>query len=226
MLEVAEKYQNAFELMLDEDSNFANYLCEDGGGRKRLGPSIDDDWNNVQNFTKFQQVFYEVTVQILGSLYSTSNMYFSILQKVYNCLIEYCDSDHILFSAMAIRMKMKYDKYWGDFEKINLLLFVTSVLDPCYKMDVLEFWFMSNIGEKKGEKIVTKLKNVLDQLYNHYAKSVGGSGDRLSNEERSCTSSASVGVGTSNKSKKYALRGFHSFCASKNLMLCQTEIEQ
>jgi hypothetical protein len=47
MLEVAEKYENAFELMLDEDSNFANYLYEDGGRRKRLGPLLDDDWNNV-----------------------------------------------------------------------------------------------------------------------------------------------------------------------------------
>jgi len=111
MLGVAKKYENAFELMLGEDSNFVNYLCEDGGGRKRLGLPIDDDWNNVRNFTKFQQVFYEVTVQISDSLYLTSNRYFSILQKVYNCLIEYCDSDDILLSAMAIRMKIKYDKY-------------------------------------------------------------------------------------------------------------------
>jgi Holliday junction resolvasome RuvABC DNA-binding subunit len=78
------------------------------------------------------------------------------------------------------------------------------VLDPHYKMDVLKFWFMNNVGVKKAEKIVTKLKNVLDQLYNHYAKSVGGSRDRISNEEWSCTSSALVGVDTSNKSKKYA----------------------
>jgi hypothetical protein len=119
MLEVTEKYENAFELMLDEDSNFANYLCEDGGGKKRLGPPLNDDWNNVRNFTKFLQVFYEVTVQISGSLYSTSNIYFSILQKVYNCLTKYCDSDNILLSAMTIRIKMKYDKYWGDFEKIT-----------------------------------------------------------------------------------------------------------
>jgi hypothetical protein len=31
---------------------------------------------------------------------------------------------------MVIKMKMKYDKYWGDFEKINPLLFVASLLDP------------------------------------------------------------------------------------------------
>jgi hypothetical protein len=66
---------------------------------------------NVRNFAKFLQVFYEVTIEISGSLYSTSNNYFNILQNVYNTLIEYCESDDDLLSSIAIRMKMKYDKY-------------------------------------------------------------------------------------------------------------------
>jgi len=78
-------------------------LCEDGGGRKGLGPPLEDDWKNIRNFSKFLQVFYEVTVEISGSLYSTSNIYFNILQKVYNCLMEYCDSDDYLLSFIAIR---------------------------------------------------------------------------------------------------------------------------
>jgi hypothetical protein len=111
MVEVAGKYQRAFELMLDKDINFVNYLREDGARRKGLGPSVEDDRHNVRHFTKFLQAFYDVTIQISGSLYSTSNRYFSVLQKVYNCLTEYCDSEDILLSTMAIKMKMKYDKY-------------------------------------------------------------------------------------------------------------------
>jgi hypothetical protein len=48
-------------------------------------------------------------------------------------------------------MKIKYDKYWGDFEKINPLLFVAAVLNPHYKIIILEFWFKSNVGEEKAE---------------------------------------------------------------------------
>jgi hypothetical protein len=89
----------------------------------------------------------------------------------------------------------------GDFEKINPLLFVVYVLDPHYKMKVLEFWFMSNVNHKKIKKIVSNLKNVLNQLYNHCAINVEGSGARLSNEGQSCTRSTSLrlGNGTSNK---------------------------
>jgi hypothetical protein len=81
----------------------------------------------------------------------------------------------------------------------------------------------------RKQKILSPiLKNVLNQLYNHYAMNVRESGARLSNEGRSCTSSTSLGVGsgTSNKVEKYALKDFHSFRARRNLMQHRTEIEQ
>jgi hypothetical protein len=37
MLEVVEKYQRAFELMLDEDGHFMNYLYDDDVGKKGVG---------------------------------------------------------------------------------------------------------------------------------------------------------------------------------------------
>jgi hypothetical protein len=116
----------------------------------------------------------------------------------------------------------------GDLEKINPFLFVASVLDPCYEFDILEFWFLSNVGEGKTNRIFSNLRNVLDQLYSHYTMNVGGSGAKLSNEGRSCTSSTSLGgcSGTSDKVEKYALKDFHSFRARKNLMLARTEIEK
>ena len=39
MLEVAQKYERAFDLMLDEDLNLFNYLNED-----ELGAPTEDDW--------------------------------------------------------------------------------------------------------------------------------------------------------------------------------------
>jgi len=70
---------------------------------------------------------------------------------------------------MANRMKVKYNKNWGDVKKINLLLFVTSLLDLRYKMASLEI-------------IDSQLKWVLGRLYERYAcgsKNVG-SGSILS----------------------------------------------
>ena len=40
---------------------------------------------------------------------------------------------------MAMRMKDKYDKYWGNMEKINIFIFVAVVLDPRHKLNYVEF---------------------------------------------------------------------------------------
>jgi hypothetical protein len=37
---------------------------------------MDGDWNNVRHFVNFLKVFYDVTIKIFGTLYSTSNLYF------------------------------------------------------------------------------------------------------------------------------------------------------
>jgi len=92
MLEVAEKYEGAFELMIDEYGHFLNYLYEDGVGKRGLGFPTDDDWYNIRHFIKFLQVFYDVTMQISGSLHSTFNLYFDVLCSVYSCLTEYSES--------------------------------------------------------------------------------------------------------------------------------------
>jgi hypothetical protein len=53
MLEVAEKYQRTFELMLDEDGHFMNYLYDDDVQKKGLGTLTDDYWYNIRQFIKF-----------------------------------------------------------------------------------------------------------------------------------------------------------------------------
>ena len=107
---------------------------------------------------KFLCVFYDETIHMSGSSYSTSNLFFETLQNVFHCLMDYCESDDYSLSNIARKMKVKYDKYWGDFEAINSLLWVVAVLDPYYKISVLEFWLQSNVGIPKAKKLLTTLR--------------------------------------------------------------------
>jgi hypothetical protein len=224
MLEVAQKYERAFDLMIDKYLNLFNYLNED-----ELGAPIEDDWQKVRNLVKFLCVFYDETIHMSGSSYSTSNLFFETLQNVFHCLMEYSESDDYSLSNITRKMIGKYDKYWGDFKAINPLLLVATVLDPRYKKSVLEFWLQTNVGIPKAKKVVDQFISVLDQLYQHYAKNVEGSGGHgvgvsIPNEDVNVsTSSESVG---SNKRAKAALALYHNFRASKNVMLCRSEMEQ
>jgi hypothetical protein len=165
----------------------------------------------LHHFIKFLQVFYDVTMKIYGSLHSTFNLCFDKLCYVHSCLTEYSESSDPLLNTMANKMKVKYDKYWGDVEKINPLLFVTTLLDPRYKMDGLEYWFRLSFGAEKAERIDSQLKWVLGRLYDHYAcgsKNVG-SVPMLSNDE---VRSGTTLVGSS-RSRTIFLQNFRSFQA-------------
>lgn len=74
-------------------------------GKKVLGSPTDDDWYNIRHFIKFLQVFYDVTIQISGSLHSTSNLYFDALCSIYSCLTEYSESSDPLLNTIANKMK-------------------------------------------------------------------------------------------------------------------------
>jgi hypothetical protein len=225
MLEVVKKYQRAFELMLDEDGHFLNYLYDDDVGKKGLGTLTDDNWYNIRQFIKFLQVFYDVTLKISRSMYSTSNLFFDILCSVHSCLTEHSESSDPLLSTMTNRIKVKYDKYWGDVEKINPLLFVASLLDPRYKMIALEYWFRLSFGVDKAKRMDTQLKWVLGRLYEHYSNGYKHVGSRstLSNDEDVRSGITSVG---SSKFKTTFIQNFHSIRASRNSMQCKIEIEQ
>ena len=171
MLSVAEKYQRAFELMLDDDGVFVTYLKEDGHGRKGLGPPTFDDWEHIRHFIKLLKLFYDVTLRMSGSLVSTANVYFEELAKIHRHLVKYSCSGDKSLEEMALRMMTKYNKYWGDLVEVNRLLFVAAMLDPRFKLMMLEFWFKKVMGEEEGRGMATIVRGTLNRLFEEYSDS-------------------------------------------------------
>jgi hypothetical protein len=126
MLNIAEKYQRAFELIREED----NHLVVPGFL----------DWENAKVFVKFLKTFYDATLNIYGSTHVTSNRYFMDLYIIQDILNNRCLSSNPIMSTMGINIRHKYEKYWGNMDKINLVLYVAFIFDPCYKMKDLMFW--------------------------------------------------------------------------------------
>ncbi|KAG2712928.1 hypothetical protein I3760_04G148800 [Carya illinoinensis] len=140
MLDVAQKYQKVFERMKVEDGGLKYALLELVG--KGLSPTDTNDWTSVEFFVTCLQIFYDITMKISRSTYTTTNL-----------------------------MLSKYNKYWGQVEKINRLLFVAVILDPQIKLAVIEYWANFVLGAMKAASFITVLKTNLDDLYNHYKNS-------------------------------------------------------
>ena len=48
-------------------------------------------------------------------------------------------------------MQTKFEKYLGESDKINHLLYVTVILNPWKKIEVFEVFFFWNLWEYSGE---------------------------------------------------------------------------
>ena len=83
-------------------------------------------------------------------------------------LTNLCESEDPLLSMMAKDMHEKFDKYWGDIEKLNLMMLVAIVLDPRYKLRFVNFWFTKWNPEVVAKNMTKKVKKALVRMYEHY----------------------------------------------------------
>ncbi|XP_058189242.1 zinc finger BED domain-containing protein RICESLEEPER 2-like [Rhododendron vialii] len=191
MLEVAIKFEKAFQRMGEEDSSFIKFfgikegeddlsLELEGGqsGSHRISvptprqPTVPNklDWKKCGLFVTFLKLFYDATKKFSASLFVTSNVFFHELYEVQTRIDELIANRDPFMSSMAIEMKRKFERYWGDGEKFNPLLYVAVAMDPRFKLRLVKFCYTKSKGKAEGEKMEKQVKDVLNRLYDSYAK--------------------------------------------------------
>ena len=75
-------------------------------------------------FVELLKVFYDVTLNISGSLYVTANVYFEQLCTTEDVLNDMCLSSNIITCTMGINMRSKYEKYWGSTDRFDLMIYM------------------------------------------------------------------------------------------------------
>ncbi|KAF7810485.1 zinc finger BED domain-containing protein RICESLEEPER 2-like [Senna tora] len=78
-----------------------------------------------------------------------------------------CNGNDDLIFRMATNMKVKFDKYW---ENYCMVLSFAIILDPRYKLQLVEYCFQKIYGSN-GESKVLEVRHKLYLLYNEYLSS-------------------------------------------------------
>ncbi|KAH0635744.1 hypothetical protein KY289_035659 [Solanum tuberosum] len=152
MLESALQYEKAFSSLQLIDRNYSS--CP-----------TSDHWRRAEKIFGFLEPFYEITNLISGSSYPTSNLYFMQVWKIECLLKENSSNLDEVIKEMAIRMFNKFQKYWNRY---SLVLSFGAILDPRFKMQLLEYCFSKvNSSSAKAQAATIKLK--LYNLYEQYA---------------------------------------------------------
>ena len=111
-------------------------------------------------------MFHDITLKISGSNYVTSNYFFSEISDLNVLINGWISSSELSVHNMGINMKLKFDKYWGDPQKMNALIFIAAILDPRYKLEFLAFSFNQIYGNYGVES------NLLINMKSDYASIV------------------------------------------------------
>ncbi|XP_077251846.1 zinc finger BED domain-containing protein RICESLEEPER 2-like [Tasmannia lanceolata] len=166
MLMSAEKFEKAFDRFDVEDPFFSGEL--DSGDVDGIRKPDHEDWEKVRKMATLLQNFYELTIRVSGSLYVTSNTLFPEIVEVEYLLQEWLQSEDFNLVMMARRMKDKFNKYWGDIEKMNKLIYIAVVLDPQHKMEFVKFALIGMYGEGKGNELRKKVFHAAIELFNEW----------------------------------------------------------
>lgn len=152
MLEAALEHRVAFSLLQEKDP--AYLMC----------PS-DVEWDRANVINGYLKFFVEITNGFMRNKLPTANLYFSDLCDIYLQLNDWCKNSDDYIGSLAARMRSKFEEYW---EKCGLSLAVAAMLDPRFKMKLVEYYYAQIYGSGAPNRIDEVFESV-KALYNEHS---------------------------------------------------------
>ncbi|KAL0423770.1 UNVERIFIED_CONTAM: Zinc finger BED domain-containing protein RICESLEEPER 2 [Sesamum radiatum] len=181
MLSTAIKFKDVFPRFAAKDPDYDDCPCH-------------EDWEKVEKVCSVLEVFWDATHIISGSDYPTSNLFLNAVSLVKVLLDEKSLDNDGFIRDMVERMKIKFDKYWGE---TNLLMSIAAVLDPRCKMKALEFCFPKLYSSEKVEREISFVRKSLHELYSEYALMYNNEGEsrgQMQGGSSQAQSTSNVGI--------------------------------
>ncbi|XP_026405471.1 zinc finger BED domain-containing protein RICESLEEPER 2-like [Papaver somniferum] len=150
MLEAAVGNRIAFSHFQECDSNYVKIS--------------NSDWERVTAVTNYLKLFVEVLNVFSGAKSPTANLYFPEVCDIHVQLIEWCKSSDSVICSVALKMKEKFDIYWSVCIR---LLTIAAILDPRFKMKLVEYYYPQIYGGSSAERI-SDISKCIKDLYEEY----------------------------------------------------------
>lgn len=153
MLSAALEFNDVFPRYAEQDPSY------------KWAPFVEE-WRQDEIVCEFLEVFSEVTNIISGSEYPTANLYLPEVWRIKAVLDEKARSEEPFIQRMALVMKEKLDKYWGE---CNLLMAIAAVLDPRCKLSLVEYTFPNIFSHDEADRHIRLVRDTLRVIFDDYA---------------------------------------------------------
>nr|CAE03220.2 OSJNBa0050F15.11 [Oryza sativa Japonica Group] len=168
-----------------------------------------EEWNLYCEVNDALSVIHAATEEFSGSTYPTSNLFYSHIVDIKRVLGQLLKSKDPILKEMANAMLEKFEKYWGP--ECNTLFAVALVVDPRFKMGMINYTFPALYEETVLPKKLTNVESTLKSLHASYESEL----QSTSKENDATIQSTSTSLGTTS-SHFSAASQFHEYMKSKN----------
>nr|KYP54465.1 Putative AC transposase [Cajanus cajan] len=140
----------------------------------------ESQWEFAKDVCWRLRMFNDITEIISGSKYPTANIFFPKICEIKLVIDEWVKSPNQIIHNMEEQMLNKFKSYWSV---IHDIIGVASVLDPRYKMDLLEYYF-DKLYDIDCDLEISRIRQLCYDLVSEYqAKKNDGSSSRFSSFE-------------------------------------------
>ncbi|KAJ6706504.1 BED FINGER-RELATED [Salix purpurea] len=112
----------------------------------KINPSIDD-WQKADILCTYLKLLYDAANILTGPTYPPAHVFYHEVYKIQLELTHAVMNHDPFVSNLTKPLKEKFDQYWKD---CFLVLAIAVVMDPRFKMKLLEFSFPKVFGEDAG----------------------------------------------------------------------------
>ncbi|CAN6456065.1 unnamed protein product [Victoria cruziana] len=123
------------------------------------------EWEMASHITNILKPFVEMSNVFSATKSPTSNLYFPSICGIKFQLNEWCRSGDAFVRSVALKMRENFDAYW---KTCSLILAVAVVLDPRFKMKLVEYYYPQIYGVNAADHIKATYDGIIG-LYNEYA---------------------------------------------------------
>uniref|UniRef100_A0A1J3HQQ2 Zinc finger BED domain-containing protein DAYSLEEPER n=2 Tax=Noccaea caerulescens TaxID=107243 RepID=A0A1J3HQQ2_NOCCA len=127
-------------------------------------PPSAENWRHVEALCTFLKPLFEAASTLQSTENPSAVTFFHEVWKTQSDLSRAIGGDEPYVAGIAKIMKEKVDKYWRD---CSLVLAMAVVMDPRFKMKLVEFSFSKIFGEDAGKNVKT-VDDGIHELFTEY----------------------------------------------------------
>ena len=150
--------------MLEEAIKYKDVLARYADLQSIPGPNLEQ-WDLAVRVCKFLQNFADATREFSVHKYTTAHIYLEEIWGIRELLLDESNQSDDFLKAICNEMKLKFDKYWDEPNKV---LLIASLLDPRYKVHFMKYYLTKTYGGEVASNETNDAMIWFKAYYTHY----------------------------------------------------------